>query len=248
MKLAIAAAAGAAALALATVAIAGEAAHWGYDGEHGPDHWAEIAPEFAMCGAGRMQSPVDLGVPTAEAHVEVIAGYRATPLNLINNGHTVQANFTRGSRLVSSGDAYDLLQVHFHTPAEHAVSGKRYPLVAHFVHRNGAGQLAVLGVFFEQGEANAELAKIVAHAPQAANGAAAASDVMLDPDGIVPHDLKVWRYMGSLTTPPCSEGVNWHVAEQVMTASREQIEALHALMGDNARPVQPLHNRLLIKG
>ncbi len=247
MKLALVVGASAS-LLLATGAIGMAGVHWEYSGEAGPDHWAELTPEFALCGAGRMQSPIDLGTPSAEAHVEVVAGYRSGPLDVVNNGHTVQVNFQRGSRLVSSGDAYDLLQMHFHTPAEHAVSGKRYPLVAHFVHRDASGQLAVLGVFFEEGAANPELEKIITHVPHNAHGAAQASDVRFDPDNMVPHDLKVWRYMGSLTTPPCSEGVNWHVAEQVMTASREQIEALHALMGDNARPVQPLNNRLLIRG
>lgn len=230
----------------ATAIASDPAVHWGYSGDHGPDKWADVSPEYSACRAGTMQSPVDLGVSNARAHVEVVAGYREAPLAVLNNGHTIQANFSKGSQLVSSGRTYQLLQVHFHTPSEHAVSGKRYPLVAHFVHRDASGQLAVLGIFFDEGEANPELAKILAAAPAHESPVTHIGGVTLDPDGMVPHDLDVWRYMGSLTTPPCSEGVNWHVAMQTMTASREQIEAFHALMGDNARPLQPLNNRLLV--
>jgi len=233
----------AASLALAG---AGQAPHWGYEGEGGPDNWGKLSSDFALCEAGDMQSPIDLGAVNARGSAIVSTSYTAGPLTVLNNGHTVQANFAAGSKLVSGGHEFGLVQVHFHTPSEHAVSGKRYPLVAHFVHADSAGKLAVLGILFEEGQSNAELAKVIAAAPEKKQGATEVAGVQLDPNGMLPGSLSVYRYMGSLTTPPCSEGVNWHVADKAVTASKEQIAALQAIMGDNARPVQPLNNRLLL--
>ena len=233
-------------LAIGSAALASGPVHWAYAGEEGPENWQKLSTDFAECGMGRMQSPIDLGESNSHGFLEVAAHYSATPLTILNNGHTVQVNFATESSLVSGGAAFKLLQVHFHTPSEHAVSGKRYPLVAHFVHSNANGELAVLGVFFEEGAANAELDKIVAAAPHHHQDAQEVSGVTFDPAGMVPGDLSVYRYMGSLTTPPCSEGVNWHVAIEPMTASAEQLAALREIMGDNARPVQQRNNRLLV--
>lgn len=234
------------AASLALAAATGHAPHWGYEGEGSPDHWMKLSSDFVTCGAGKMQSPIDLQEVNARGNAVVATQYHASPLTILNNGHTVQANFAAGSKLVSGGREFGLVQVHFHTPSEHAVSGKRYPLVAHFVHADGAGKLAVLGVFFEEGQSNAELAKLIAAAPSHKQDATTISGVQLDPNGLLPGNLSVYRYMGSLTTPPCSEGVNWHVADKAITASKEQIVALNAIMGSNARPVQPTNNRLIV--
>ena len=221
--------------------------HWGYDGEHGADHWADVDPGYAACKAGRMQSPVDLGESNAVGTIEIATRYMPGPLTLLNNGHTVQANFAAGSAMTSGGREFALIQVHFHTPSEHTVTGAHYPLAAHFVHADAAGALAVLGVFFKTGAANDELEKVIAAAPAQATPAAVVPGATLDPNGMIPDDPTVIRYMGSLTTPPCSEGVNWHIANQTMTASASQIARIHAIMGDNARPVQPLNHRLLVR-
>lgn len=236
----------ASALTLSMAAATSHAPHWGYEGEGAPDHWSKLSEDFTTCGAGRMQSPIDLqGINTRGAAI-VSTSYQAGPLTIMNNGHTVQANFAKGSRLVSGGKEFGLVQVHFHTGSEHAVSGKRYPLEAHFVHADESGRLAVLGIFFEEGAENGELAKLIAAAPRNKADPQEVAGVRFDPNGLLPGSLSVYRYMGSLTTPPCSEGVNWHVADTPLTASKAQIEALHTIMGDNARPVQPLNNRLLV--
>jgi carbonic anhydrase len=193
-----------------------------------------------------MQSPIDLADANARADVSVFTTYQPGPLTVLNNGHTVQANFAKGSKLTSGTMQFDLLQVHFHTPSEEVMHGKQYPMVAHFVHADADGKLAVLGVLFEIGEANTELAKIVAAAPATKTGPATVAGKTLDPNGMLPDDLDVFRFQGSLTTPPCSEGVNWHVAKDSVSMSAEQLKALGGIMGDNARPVQDLNGRLLV--
>jgi len=221
--------------------------HWGYEGAAGPDAWGDLAAEFNLCKTGHMQSPVDLGGADLTGNFGVKASYKAAPLTILNNGHTVQVNFPEGSTLASGPARYKLLQVHFHTPSEETIYGIHYPMVAHFVHVDYAGNLAVLGVLFEEGAPNKELDKIIRHAPVSEQGAQTYG-VTVDPAGLLPDNLAVYRYEGSLTTPPCSEGVRWHVATHRVTAGSAQIAAIHAIVGDNARPVQPRYGRLLVAG
>lgn len=226
----------------------GGAQHWGYAGETGPEQWGELADEFKTCKVGRMQSPIDLGGADIEGRIEVRATYRPGQLSILNNGHTVQVNFPEGSILSSGISHYKLVQVHFHTPSEETVYGVPYPMVAHFVHADHSGNLAVLGVLFEEGAHNPELDKVVKAAPRQQAATHVVGGVTLDPAKLLPPSLAVWRYDGSLTTPPCSEGVRWHVAIQPVQASAAQIAAIHAIVGDNARPTQPRHGRLLVAG
>lgn len=227
---------------------AGSAPHWSYSGEGGPDSWGALADEFKTCKLGRMQSPIDLGGADIEGRISVRANYRPGQMSILNNGHTVQVNFPDGSILSSGISHYKLVQVHFHTPSEETVYGVPYPMVAHFVHTDHAGNLAVLGVLFEEGAHNPELDKIIKAAPRQQAAAHVVGGVTLDPARLLPASLAVWRYDGSLTTPPCSEGVRWHVAIQPVTASAAQIAVLHAIVGDNARPIQPRNGRLLVAG
>jgi carbonic anhydrase len=222
----------------ATAAQASGGAHWGYQGSEGPDNWHRLSSGYLMCGTGQHQSPVNISQFTPFSSTTIEARYRPSTLFILNNGHTVQENFIPGSGLVSNGHEYGLVQVHFHTPSEHAISGKRYPLEAHFVHADAENKLAVVGVFFEIGEPNVELAKIISAAPHHAEPTRRYAGVQVNPLGLLPAKLDAYNYMGSLTTPPCTEEVNWHVVKQVMTASAEQIEAMHAILGDNARPIQ----------
>lgn len=227
-------------------ALASGDAHWGYSGHGGPEHWGEMKSEFATCRTGKMQSPIDLGQATTVGQIAVSADYRPAPLTILNNGHTIQVNFPAGSTLTSGGREFYLVQVHFHTPSEEAINGKRFPMVAHFVHKDATGALGVLGVLFEEGGANTELAKIIAAAPKHEHAATAIAGVTINPAELIPSQLSVYRFQGSLTTPPCSEGVNWHVAQTTVKASADQIRAMTSIMGHNARPIQPLNGRLVI--
>ncbi|MBV7256423.1 carbonic anhydrase family protein [Pacificimonas sp. WHA3] len=233
------------ALALAGAGAA-TAADWGYEGPAGPASWGDLSAEYEMCKIGRMQSPIDLAAANAQGDVHVSVAYDAGALTVLNNGHTVQANFDAGSTMTSGDMTFDLVQVHFHTPSEEAIAGKRYPMVGHFVHADSEGRLAVLGILFEEGAANAELQKIVDAAPADKTPAHTISGTMIDPNGMLPGDMGVYRFQGSLTTPPCSEGVNWHVVKQPVTASASQLAAMTDIMGNNARPLQPLHGRLVV--
>lgn len=240
----------AAALALASIAgsaMAAEKPAWSYSGANGPHNWGELSADYHLCKSGLQQSPIDLAQSNALGDIPIKTNYASGPLTILNNGHTVQANFAEGSTLTSGKADFKLLQAHFHTPSEEAINGKRYPMVAHLVHADSAGKLAVVGVLFEEGPANPELAKIIAAAPAKKADAKLVSSVTIDPAGLLPESRSVYRFQGSLTTPPCSEGVNWHVIKQPATASKAQIAALNKIMGDNARPLQPLHGRLVVE-
>lgn len=233
--------------ALATPAFAAEHVHWSYHGEGGPAHWGDIEPGFAACKAGAMQSPIDLAAANAGAAVTVEIAYKPVPLQILHNGHTVQFNVENGSAITLHGTRYTLLQVHFHTPSEHLTGGATYPLEAHFVHMSEAGALAVIGILFAEGAENRALAPLFRHLPMHESPATAHADASVDLAAILPSDRGLYRYMGSLTTPPCSEGVNWMVMKAAVPASKAQINALHKAMGDNARPVQKPGNRLIVE-
>ena len=210
------------------------------DGEM-PERWSLENRDYAICDAGLMQSPVDLANAKAIGDITVSTNYGETAGTLAISDQKLQVDFPAGQFMHSGTKHFNLIQVHFHTPAEHAISGERHPLVAHFVHATAEGELGVLGVMFVEGEANPALAEI-ATAMKTGNGA----ELTLDTSEMIPDDLSVFRYMGSLTTPPCSEGVNWHVAAETLEASAEQIAAMRGSLGPTARSIQPLGNRLLV--
>jgi len=226
-----------------------DAADWTYEGPTGADRWGQIEKAFEKCEAGIMQSPIDLGNANATGNIEVSVDWAKGPLAVLNNGHTVQVNFASGSTMVSGGKTFNLLQVHFHTPSEHAVDGEHFPMTGHFVHASEEGELAVLGVMYVTGATHDEMQKLVDVAPARKADAMTVEGVMIDPNKLLPPsdgDIGVYRYMGSLTTPPCSEGVNWHVVPEPVEIGADQLAAMEGIMGMNARPVQLLNGRLLV--
>jgi carbonic anhydrase len=227
-------------VSLTTTALAAEK-DWNFGDGKSPERWSLQNSDYALCDAGLMQSPIDLGQPKALGDITVTTNYGSTESKLSIAEEKLQLDFPAGMGMQSGEKQFNLLQVHFHTPSEHAIDGERLPLVAHFVHATDQGELGVLGILFEEGEANPALAQLTA---SLANGSG--STVNLDISEMIPDDLSVFRYMGSLTTPPCSEGVNWHVASQVMEASADQISEIRDLLGPTARSIQPLGNRLLV--
>lgn len=230
----------------AGAALAAEAPHWTYAGEHGPAHWADLDPAYATCAAGQYQSPIDLGAGSQETSAPIEVRYETIPLTVLNNGHTVQITAEAAGHLQSFGTTFDLLQVHFHAPSEHLIEGRPVPIEAHFVHKAEDGRLAVLGVFVVAGAENPALAALLPHLPSTATPAQTFPAVSIDLNALLPADRALYRYGGSLTTPPCTEGVAWHVLTAPVTASPLQIAQLTAVLHGNARPVQPLNGRLLI--
>ncbi|MBZ6379304.1 carbonic anhydrase family protein [Pacificimonas aurantium] len=213
---------------------------WVYGDGDVPEKWSIANEDYAACDAGAMQSPIDLNMANAYGDIDVAASYGTAPGDLKLGPGKVQVDVEPGMGMISGGDLFNLLQMHFHTPAEHALDGTRYPLVLHLVHATSEGRLGVLGVMFKEGEANPALDAIVQTID------ADEDDLELDVGALVPEELAVYRYMGSLTTPPCTEGVNWHVAEEVLTASAAQIEAMEARLGTSNRSLQPLNGRLVV--
>lgn len=213
---------------------------WSYEGATGPEYWAELcAPANQTCAAGVRQSPIDL--PAApEAHLPQLSfHYEPMLLDAENNGHTIEVEDHSASYLRIGRERYELKQFHFHTPSEHQVEGQAYPMELHFVHSNALGELAVVGVFLQEGAANPLIQEIWDHV---AAGEEAEPHVF-DPADLLPENREYYRYAGSLTTPPCSEGVRWHVLHAPIELSAEQIEEFQAIFPMNARPLQPLNDR-----
>ena len=222
------------------------AAHWTYEGEGGPETWGDLSADFRACSLGLEQTPIDLkGTITAQTGL-VEASFQPMPLTILNNGHTIQVNCAPGSRTMISGEAFELLQFHFHHPSEHLLAGRAFDLELHFVHKSAKGQLAVLGIFIRPGQENAALAPIWAAMPKEA-GEPQQAGTNIDPAALLPVDRKYFRYKGSLTTPPCSEGVLWTVFRDPIEASSDQIRQFAELFPVNARPVQPLNSRFLLE-
>jgi len=239
-------AAGAACLgALGGAARAGEGAHWGYEGAGSPAHWGEMSSDYALCGHGHEQSPVNLTHPIDAIEPEPMVDWRPLPLLVRNNGHTIQVDAAGGGAIALDGVRYSLLQYHFHHPSEHTIDGRAFEMEAHFVHKAADGGIAVLGVMITKGEANPALGVIWDLMPDQADPAPRAGGVF-DPRRLLPAEHASFRYAGSLTTPPCSEVVQWAVLRQPITASAAQLDRFTRLFPVNARPLQPLNRRKLL--
>lgn len=233
---------------LPTGAALAEDTHWSYDGDTGPAYWGVLSPDWALCGSGQSQTPIDVpsSAPTNPADLE--HHYDPSALTIFNNGHTIQVNYDLGSDLVLDGQTYELAQFHFHADSEHTVDGGASPMELHLVHKNAQGDLAVVGVFLEQGAENAAFASIFANMPVSESEPEAVPGVTVDADDLLPTTATYWRYNGSLTTPGCAEGVKWLVMNTPVTVSAEQIATYTAIYDHNSRPVQPMNDREFIVG
>lgn len=232
------------------VANAEQAAHWTYEGAEGPEHWGELADAYKACAIGKNQSPVNLDSKTeVEAELSPLTlAYQAGGNEVLNNGHTIQVKYEPGSTLTLDGHAYELKQFHFHSPSENQFDGKNYPMEVHLVHADKDGNLAVVAVMFEEGaEANAGLKQFWPQMPKEAEKTVALTD-KVDVSALLPADHDYYRFNGSLTTPPCTEGVTWLVMKQPVVATADQVKIFADIMGHpNNRPVQPLDARVVMK-
>jgi len=217
--------------------------HWGYEGAGAPENWGNLKEAFALCGNGQSQSPIDIqteGLTQSAKPIEF--NYKTSKINVVNNGHTIQANYDEGSYAVIDGKKFDLLQFHFHSPSENTLNGKPADMVAHMVHKAEDGTLAVVGVLFNQGKENAFLSPIWSNLPQQA-GEKTSSDNSIFAANLLPEDKSYYHFTGSLTTPPCSEGVSWNVMATAVEASQAQIDAFTSIFEKSVRPVQALNGR-----
>jgi carbonic anhydrase len=220
--------------------------HWGYSGDVGPEHWGDLSPEFAIAKTGREQSPVDISNPRVVAQAPIEITYRPGALEVVNNGHTIQVNCPAGSTLDVDGTRYDLQQFHFHSPSEHTIGGRHAALEMHLVHADAAGALAVVAVMLEEGAHNGAFDPVWSNMPEHAGPPVRPAGVTVDPGALLPVRRGCFRLPGSLTTPPCSEGVQWLVMDAPVELSSRQITAFRRIYHGNNRPVQPLNDRVIL--
>ncbi len=225
----------------------GFAQHWSYTGEAGPENWAKLDAKFAMCGQGRNQSPIDLA-DLIEADLKPLKfEYKDGVADIVNNGHAVQVNYARGSFVTVDGRAFELQQFHFHSPSENRIRGRQFPLEGHLVHADKDGNLAVIAVMFEEGAANPLLTSLWQMMP-AKVGEKIALPAGLSVSQMLPSDRDYYRYNGSLTTPPCTEGVWWLVLKRPVTVSKEQVLQFSRALGfANNRLIQPVNARPVLQ-
>jgi carbonic anhydrase len=219
-------------------------AHWDYSGANGPDQWASLKPEFSACASGKRQSPIDIRDGFALDLEPVTFDYRPSGFTVVNNGHTLQANLSTGNRIEVAGRYYELVQFHFHHPAEERVNGRSFDMVAHLVHKDAEGRLAVVAVLMDRGAPQTVVQQVWNNLPLE-NQMPVQARTALDPSELLPADRRYYTYMGSLTTPPCTEGVRWIVMKQPVGVSMEQIALFSRLYPMNARPIQAAWGRVI---
>jgi carbonic anhydrase len=226
---------------------ASEAPHWGYQGDGAPKHWSELEGDYALCGSGENQSPINIINTVNTKLPKLNINYSGYGSNVINNGHSIQVNYQPGSTLVIDGDSFELKQFHFHSPSENKINGKSFPLEGHFVHADKNGNLAVIAVMFEEGQANAVLDKFWKQIPKNKGGTSQLT-TKVAAQNLLPENTDYYRFNGSLTTPPCSEGVRWFVMKQPVTVSEQQVEKFsHIMHHPNNRNIQKLNARLVLE-
>jgi len=228
--------------------------HWGYEGDEGPEQWADLSPEFAVCRDGTEQSPIDItgAVAIEDAGLERRIGetvlshtQRATVMDIVDNGHTIQITNDVPMSISIEETLYELVQYHFHSPSEHTIDGEHAPLEAHFVHRSEAGRLVVLGVLVEEGAYDSIWEPVLSRLPAGPGDARHIEGLDLDMNELRPLPAIYYRYEGSLTTPPCSEDVHWVVMAEKRQISAEQMATIVPHLHNNNRPVQPLGKRTI---
>lgn len=222
------------------------AIHWGYEGEIGPEHWGELSDEYALCSSGLAQSPIDIAQTVPEDLLNIAFNYKPSNLNIVNNGHTIQANCAEGSGIEVDGVRYELLQFHFHAPSEHTINGQFSDMELHLVHKSADGNLAVVGVMLNKGAENAAFAPVFDNMPAVVDEENN-PDALVNTEDLLPEDGLTYRYIGSLTTPPCSENVRWYVMKTPVEVSEAQVAAFEAIFHNNNRPVQPLNDREVVE-
>jgi carbonic anhydrase len=220
---------------------------WDYSDAHGPSHWGDLGPEFAQCKMGHHQSPVDISNPRKAVLPPIQFHYRSSPLHIIDNGHTIQINYAPGSFMLVGEKKYELRQFHFHRPSEEKINGKRFDMTVHLVHMDEDGKLAVVAVLLQEGNDNALVRELWTDLPHEKEKEELFEKVQIDISQMLPSDRSYYTFSGSLTTPPCSEDVTWFVLKHPVTISAAEISQFSQLYRDDARPTQPLYDRVVLE-
>lgn len=222
-----------------------EQPHWEYRGEFNSYRWGDLSPEFESCKLGSNQSPINIDNVDSYLKGEsagIKFNYQSSVVDVVNNGHTIQVNYEPGSSVEINNEKYELIQFHFHTPSEHKIDHQTSAMEAHFVHKNDAGKIAVVAVMINTGVENPIISRIW-ETTSSRNKVGKAGSVILNANNLLPDNKNLFSYQGSLTTPPCSEGVSWSVLLEPIELSPEQVATFQQIFQHNARPLQPLNGR-----
>lgn len=220
---------------------------WAYSGEHGPERWGDLSPEYATCKVGQLQSPINIRGSRKTPMPPIQFEYKPSGFKIVNTGHSIQVNYDPGS-FISVGDKrYELRQFHFHHPSEERIEGKAYDMVIHLVHADSDGRLAVVAVLLKSGTYNPTIQKLWDYLPADDGSERTVAGVKVSAANLLPQSFGYYTFDGSLTTPPCSEGVKWFVLKTPLEISSQQVSAFAKLYPHNARPTQPLNGRMIIE-
>ena len=222
------------------------AVHWGYQGDTGPAAWGGLKSEYSMCKSGERQSPIDIRGGLAVNLDPVRFDYQASKFAVLDDGHTVQAKLAPGSSINIGGRRFDLQQLHFHRPSEERIDGRQFEMSLHLVHKDEQGRLAVVALLFDQGPPNAVVQNVWNNLPLERGEAMPAREA-LELAALLPNDRRYYTYMGSMTTPPCAEGVQWIVMRAPQSLTAEQIAIFSRIYPMNARPVQSAAGRRILQ-
>ena len=221
---------------------------WTYQAHTGPDHWADLDDTFTLCSSGKSQSPTNLTAAVPADLINPDFHYRPVPLNLLNNGHTVQIPYAPGSYVILEGDRYHLRQLHFHSPSEHTIDSQPWDAELHLVHQNDSGDLAVVAVLLQADSTkntSSDAYRLISHYLPAHSGDKIRTQTLINAQDLLPNLTTTYRYTGSLTTPPCSESVIWLVMSAPVSLSAEDIARYKTLLNHNNRPLQALNDRIV---
>lgn len=236
-------------LSLGTASFFGQKASsppaFAYNGAHGPSHWSDLSPDYSVCKTGREQSPVDIRDAVTASLPPIRFDYKPVPLRLVNTGHTLQVNYGAGSTISVGGEQYELKQFHFHRPSEEQINGHPFDMVVHLVHNDSQGKIVVVAILMRAGAASKAIQKVWNGIPTTVGKERDETGVQVNASDLLPANLSYYTYKGSLTTPPCTEGVIWFILKTPMTMSAAQIGAFSSMFPPNARPVQPLGVRIV---
>jgi carbonic anhydrase len=221
--------------------------HWSYEGEEDPQHWGSLDPSFATCKMGHNQSPIDISHPTLADLPKLKFDYKAVPLSIINNGHTIMVNYAPGSTLTVGNKTYILKQFHFHHPSEEHINGKGFDMVGHLVHADTDGHLAVVAILFMAGDSNPLLETLWKNIPPEKDKTVEVSTISVNVEDLLPSQHGYYTYNGSLTTPPCTEGVTWYVLKFTSSLSNEQLAIITKLYPHDNRPTQKINHREVLE-
>lgn len=224
---------------------------WSYEGETAPHQWANIDKDFAMCAEGVEQSPINIEYTRnikEQVSQSIQIKYSKAKFSVENTGHTIQAsNLTSSNYMVIDGEVYKLIQMHFHHPSEHLLNGQSFEMEGHLVHQDDEGKYAVLGFFIKPGEENGVLDEMWSKLPTEISVTNIVLDSAVNLGQLLPKEKRFFQYRGSLTTPPCTEGVQWFVLEHPIEMAQQQIEFFSSIFQQNSRPIQKLNNRKVFK-